>query len=210
MRKPSRHGALSNRASRTYVEAFPRISIGAWLREASLGRSYLLWRDQRDRIAGAASLQRHDQASLVFAYCICDLVYEEESAGEQALRLKWKGSRADNRRPYAACPHCARDADTIVMVGTAWACGACHRLKNRSSKLRQEIRWSEEIATIQQRLDASMILLTSRRQRTDLEARRVELSTRLEGRRPHASLEYDVVLRPEYVAMTDVALCTLG
>jgi ribosomal protein L37AE/L43A len=199
----------SRPASPTYLEAYACISVGGLLREAEAGRSSLLWRDQRDRIAGAALLKASGHDALTVSYCVGDLVYDEACAGELVLQLSWKGSRADNARPFAACPECPRDVDVLVLRNGIWCCAQCHRLSHRSAKLRKEIRWAEQLAQLNERLDVPLMLATTRLKRQELEAKRRSLQEQLSGRAPTASTDYLRVLHVEYVAGPGGISCSL-
>jgi hypothetical protein len=133
----------------TYVEAYPRISIGAALREAGAGRAHLLWRDRGELVVGAACIEDQSRETVLLHYAADELPYAAESAGEVKLKLNWKGSRRDNARPFADCPQCPRHADVLVLRERCWACLGCHRLKYRSALLREEVRWSEHLADLE-------------------------------------------------------------
>jgi ribosomal protein L37AE/L43A len=144
--EPARQWTLQERPP--YLEADPRVSIGAVMRERRYGRTHLLWRDQRGNVVGAACFDGASAVSLALHYTASDSPYVERSAGELAFRLVWKGSEEHNKRPFAYCPRCPRHVDVLVLSQSCWACAKCHRLRNRTATLRNEVRWSERLAAI--------------------------------------------------------------
>lgn len=132
-----------------YVEAFPRINVGAAIRKAGAGRSHLLWRDRHDLVIGAACVAVTAREAVSLHYAADELPYADASDGDVALRLIWKGSRRDNARPFACCPECPRHVDVLVHRERYWACAGCHQLKHRSAVLREEVRWSERLADLE-------------------------------------------------------------
>lgn len=132
-----------------YVEAYPRISVGAVFREGRAERTHLLWRDRSDLVVGAARVADTSREAVSLHYVADELPYADPSAGEVVLRLIWKGSRKDNARPFSCCPECPRHVDVLVLRERHWACACCHRLKHRSAVLREEVRWSERLADLE-------------------------------------------------------------
>lgn len=139
--------SLENRPD--YPEAYPRLSVGEADRRCRDGYDHLLWRDTKRIVAGAARATWTGRGELGLRYLVEEREYLEQAAGELTLRITWKGSQENNRRPFAACPECGRDVDVLVFHGR-WCCtGGRHGLRHRTARLSQEVRWSEELADLE-------------------------------------------------------------
>lgn len=169
------------------------------MRVARAGRTHLLWRDRRDLVVGAAHVEVTARDALMLHYAVGEMPYGDESAGDLALRLVWKGSRPDNARPFAQCPKCPRHVDVLVLRDGRWACTRCHQLKHRSALLSEEVRCSERLADLEAEIRIGKLAAL---RATALSAKinqRDDLAERLNGKPVTANALYLTRISTEWI-----------
>lgn len=177
-----------------FLEAYPVLRVGEALRALTRGAPHIMWRDRRDLPAGVAEIS-YAAGRLQARFSLEDRAYLHAVRGEMTFAVTWKGSRDDNKRPFASCPRCQRDVDVLVCNG-AWLCARCHGLKNRSWFLAEPVRLTEQLAEVEGKIASELL---AGRALEQAERDHDRLRERLGDHRLSASAPYLEVITREWV-----------
>ena len=135
---------------RSYVEAYPRLTIVDARKAAARGDNIALW-EWHGAIAAVARFRWHASEALHLSY------HHEPEHGPSAegaimLAIVYVGSSDDNHRALVRCPRCQMSRSAVVLRDGAWACRRCHGLGYRSALVGTAVRRAEKLARLEEEL----------------------------------------------------------
>lgn len=141
----------TDNAKPRHLEAYPRLDVGAALRNWRSGRTMILWRDPM-QVFGFGIVDLHSPTCLSFYYSMT--VYKQGASrrDQTAFDLLYKGSLESNKSAYVSCPVCRTTSRVLVFCESEWGCRVCQQLENRSALVGTEVRWSERLIALEREI----------------------------------------------------------
>jgi ribosomal protein L37AE/L43A len=133
---------------RPYVEAYPRIDIGAARAAAGRGRRAIEWRNQLGRSVGGAIVDFTAPDHMVARIVIGATRVFDEFREHLEIDIQYVPAGKFRERPQAVCRGCNKNKSIIALKRDIWLCMACQDLVNRSSLLSYECRITEAIEAL--------------------------------------------------------------